>query len=189
MEETGPLQFGVEKSKMNWGTYFQDAMRTRGAASGQFKDYSGRGPSVVAQNAYGEKWVVEVTKNVKEARARAVAIENDYKTLGSAQWCERYDIPVSFLTEGLRTQDMGKKVNIQVDGGAENQCRWSCTSCGTKGPWTSQAIAVVGGEAHGDEHRDQVHEEAQHRDDDLDEILQNMKIPIESDPPLNDQSD
>jgi hypothetical protein len=114
---------------------------------------------VVVQNAYGEKRVLEVTKNVKEARARAVAIENDYKTLGPAQWCERYDMPVSFLTEGLRTQDMGK------------------------------TIAVIDGEAHGDEHRDQVHEETQHRDEDLDEILQNMKIPIESDPPPNAQSD
>ena len=179
MEETGPLQFGVEKSKMNWGTYFQDAMRTRGTASSQFKDYSGRGSSVVVENAYGEKRVLEVTKNVKEARARAVAIENDYKTLGPAQWCERYDMPVSFLTEGLRLQDMGKKVNIQVGGGAENQCRWSCMYCGTMGPWTSQTIAVIGGEAH---------EEDRHRDEDLDEILQNMKIPIQSDPPPNAQS-
>ena len=159
MEETGPLQFGVEKSKMNWGTYFQDAMRTGGTASSQFEDYSGTGPLVVVQNAYGEKRVLEVTKNVKEARARSVAIENDYKTLGPAQWCERYDMPASFLTEGLRTQDMGK------------------------------TIAVVGGEAHGDEHRDQVHEETQHRDEELDEILQNMKIPIESDPRPNAQSD
>jgi hypothetical protein len=159
MEEMGPLQFGVEKSKMNWGTYFQDAMRTRGTASSQFKDYSDRGPSVVVQNAYGVKWVLEVTKNVKEARARAVAVENDYRTLGPAQWCERYGIPASFLTEGLRTQDMGK------------------------------TIAAVGGEAHGDEPRHQVYEEAQHRDEDLDEILQNMKIPIESDPPPNTQSD
>jgi hypothetical protein len=46
------------------------------------------------------------------------------------------------------------------------------------GPWTSQTIAVVAGEAHGD----------QHRDEDLDEILQNMKIPIQSDPPPNAQS-
>jgi hypothetical protein len=208
MEETGPLQFGVEKSKMKWGTYFQDAMRTRGTASGQFEDYSGRGPSVVVQNAYGEKRILEVTKNVKEARARAAAIENDYKTLGPAQWCERYDMPASFLTEELQTQDMGKKVNIQVGGGAENQCRWSCMYCGTMGPWTSQTIAVVGGEAHGAQHRDEVHEEAQHRDEvheeaqhrdevheeaqhrdeDLDEILQNMKIPIQSDPPPNAQS-
>ena len=55
------------------------------------------------------------------------------------------------------------------------------------GPWTSQTIAVVAGEAHGDQHRDEPHE-AQHRDEDLDEILQNMKIPIQSDRPPNAQS-
>jgi hypothetical protein len=43
--------------------------------------------------------------------------------------------------------------------------------------------AVSTGEAHGDQHRDEVHEKAQHRDEDLDEILQNMRIPIQSDPP------
>jgi hypothetical protein len=83
---------------------------------------------------------------------------------------------------------MAKKVNIQVGGEAENQCRWSCMYCGTMGPWTSQTIAVIGGEAHGDQHRDEVHEEVQHRDEDLDEILQTMKIPIQSDPPPNAQS-
>jgi hypothetical protein len=98
MEETGPLQFGVEKSKIKWGTYFQNAIRTRGSASSQFEDYSGRGPSVVVQNALGEKRILEAAKNMKEARARAAAIENDYKTLGAAQWCERYDVPASFVT-------------------------------------------------------------------------------------------
>jgi hypothetical protein len=98
MEETGPLQIGVEKSKVKWGTYFQDAIRTRGSASSQFEDYSGSGPSVVVQNAFGEKRVLETAKNMKEARARAAAIENDYKTLSAAQWCERYDVPASFVT-------------------------------------------------------------------------------------------
>jgi hypothetical protein len=97
MEETGPLRFEVEKSKINWGTYFQNAVRTRGSASSQFEDYSGRGPSVVVQNASGEKRVLEAAKNIKEARVRAVAIENDYKTLSAANWCERYGVPASFL--------------------------------------------------------------------------------------------
>ena len=91
------LEFGVEKSKINWGTYFQNAVRTRGSASSQFEDYSGRGPSVVVQNASGEKRVLEAAKNMKEARVRAVAIENDYKTLSTAKWCERYGVPASFL--------------------------------------------------------------------------------------------
>ena len=92
-----PLEFGVEKSKINWGTYFENAMRTRGSASSQFEDYSGRGPSVVVQNTSGEKRVLEAARNMKDARARAATIENDYKTLSVAQWCERYDVPTSFV--------------------------------------------------------------------------------------------
>ena len=83
---------------------------------------------------------------------------------------------------------MGKKVNIESGGAAGDQCRWSCLYCGTMGPWTSRTIAVSTGEAHGDQHRDVVHEEARHRDEDLDEILQTMKIPIQSDLPPNSQS-
>jgi hypothetical protein len=98
MEPSGRLQFGVEKAKINWGTYLQDMFRSRGSASSQFQSYSGRGPSVVVQNTRGEKQVIEVTKTVKEARDRAAAIEEDYKTLGPAQWCERYGVPVSFAS-------------------------------------------------------------------------------------------
>ena len=83
---------------------------------------------------------------------------------------------------------MGKKVNIEMGGAAESQWRWSRMYCGTMRPWTSQTIAVSTGEAHGGQHRDEVHEQAQHRDEDLDEILQNMKIPVQSDPPPNAES-
>ena len=56
------------------------------------------GPSVVVHNANGEKQVLEVTKSVKEARDRVAAIEKDFNTLNSAQWCERYDVPLSFVS-------------------------------------------------------------------------------------------
>jgi hypothetical protein len=60
-------------------------MRSRGSASGQFRSYSGRGSSVVVvQNAHGAKRVIQVTKAVNEARDRASAIEEDYKTLRAA---------------------------------------------------------------------------------------------------------
>jgi hypothetical protein len=46
------------------------------------------------------------------------------------------------------------------------------------GPWTSQTVAVVAGA----QHHDEVHA-SEHRDEDLDEILQNLDIPIEGDSP------
>ena len=88
LESKSPRSTGVPISK----TRYEHAV-----PGGQFEDYSGRGPSVVVQNASGEKRVLEGAKNMKEARVRAVAIENDYKTLGTAKWCERYGVPVSFL--------------------------------------------------------------------------------------------
>jgi hypothetical protein len=77
---------------------------------------------------------------------------------------------------------MGKKVNIEVGGETGNQHRWSCLSCGTMGPWTHQTVAVVGGEEHGDQHCDEDHG-VHHPDEDLDEILQNLTIPIEGGSP------
>jgi hypothetical protein len=72
---------------------------------------------------------------------------------------------------------MGQKVGILVGGESGSQHRWSCLSCGTMGPWTSQTTAVMAGEAHGDQHGDEVHAVQQHRDEDLDEILQNLALP------------
>jgi hypothetical protein len=63
-----------------------------------FEDYSGRGPSVVAENAAGETRVVAVTKKLQEAEDKAAIMEEDFKTLGAAAWCERYDVPPSFVS-------------------------------------------------------------------------------------------
>jgi hypothetical protein len=52
----------------------------------------------VAQNANGERRVLEVSKTVKEARDRVAAIEEDFTTLRTDQWCERYDVPPSFVS-------------------------------------------------------------------------------------------
>ncbi len=99
MVDAGTLRFGVEKAKINWGTLFQDMMGSgRGAASSQFESYSGRGPSVVVRNADGEKRVLETTRTLKEARERAASIERDFEALDTEQWCERYDVPVSFVS-------------------------------------------------------------------------------------------
>ncbi len=95
--DAGALRFEVTKAKVSWGAYFQDLMRPR--FGGGFKTYSGRGPSVVVENTHGDKRVVEVTKSMKEAQDRAATLERDFKTLSLSEWCERYDVPVSFVTE------------------------------------------------------------------------------------------
>jgi hypothetical protein len=101
--DAGELRFEVTKSKINWGTYFQDLMKPKfgGAASDStgFESYSGRGPSVVVYNSAGQKRVILVTRKMQEAKDRAVIIENDFKALGAAAWCERYGVPPSFVSE------------------------------------------------------------------------------------------
>ena len=52
----------------------------------------------MAENQTGEKRVVEMTNTVKEARDRAATIEQDFKKLSTPEWCERYGIPVSFVS-------------------------------------------------------------------------------------------
>jgi hypothetical protein len=99
--EAGEFRFEVAKSKINWGTYLQDLLKPKfgGAASRSagFEDYAGKGPSVVAYNALGEQRIIVVTKKMQEAKDKALVIENDFKTLGAAAWCERYDVPPSFV--------------------------------------------------------------------------------------------
>ena len=86
----------MAKPKISWGTYFRDQMRPK--FGGGFEDYGGRGPSVVAENAAGDKRVIVVTKKLQEAKDKAVVVESDFKTLGAAAWCERYDVPPSFVS-------------------------------------------------------------------------------------------
>jgi hypothetical protein len=100
--EAGTLQFGVEKAKVKWGAFIHNMGlgRTMPATTmnSRYDPTSGPGPSVVVHNANGEKRVLEVTKTDKEARDRLAAIEKDFKTLNTAQWCERYDVPLSFMS-------------------------------------------------------------------------------------------
>ena len=94
--EAGQLRFEVTKAKISWGTYLQDLMKPR--FGGGFDDYSGRGPSIVAVNSAGETRVIAVTKKLQEAKDKATVVEHDFQTLGPTAWCERYDVPPSFVT-------------------------------------------------------------------------------------------
>jgi hypothetical protein len=96
--EAGTLRFEVYKPKINWGALFRNAERSTPATAGQWENYSGGRPGVTVYNSTGDGRLVEATNTVKEARRRVVAIEQDFKTLGAAQWCARYDVPLSFVS-------------------------------------------------------------------------------------------
>ena len=97
------LQFGVEEAKVNWGAFIHNmglgrSMSATTMTSRYDSTSTSPGPSVVVHNANGEKRVLEVTKTVKEARDRLAAIEKGVKTLNTAQWCEHYGVPLSFVS-------------------------------------------------------------------------------------------
>ena len=100
--DTGQLEFRVVTPKISWGRYLQDLLKPRfgGAASDSlgFERYSGREPAVVAENSSGETRVVAVFSRLQEARDQVSTIESDFKTLGAAVWCERYDVPPAFVS-------------------------------------------------------------------------------------------
>jgi hypothetical protein len=98
---TAELQFEVTdpiKNNFSLTTYFRNMFRPR--FGGGFESYtSARGPSVLAKNPSGEECVIEVTKTMEEAQQRAVTIEQDYRRLSTEDWCSRYNVPVSFVSE------------------------------------------------------------------------------------------
>jgi hypothetical protein len=100
--DSGQLDFRVVKPKISWGTYFQDLLKPRfgGGASESlgFESYSGRDPSVIAENSSGETRVIAVVKKFQEARDKAAKIESDFRTLGAATCCERYNVPPEFVS-------------------------------------------------------------------------------------------
>ena len=58
-----------------------------------------RYPEVAALNSTGQRRVLEVLDTEDEAQVRASAIEDDFRTLPVEEWCDRYGIPLSFVTE------------------------------------------------------------------------------------------
>jgi secreted protein with Ig-like and vWFA domain len=90
----GTLRFAVIEN--SWGGSPLSRLQERAFAGG-VKSFPGGSPSVVAENSNGEKHVLAVARTVEEAQARAATIEQDFNALSPTEWCERYDVPVSFV--------------------------------------------------------------------------------------------
>ena len=70
-----------------------------GGAGVASPDIGYRYPEVAAYNTTGKCRVIEVVDTDDEAQERASAIEDDFRTLTIEEWCDRYGIPLSFVTE------------------------------------------------------------------------------------------
>jgi len=84
------------KTSSGHGLLLQLLDDAQGAASG---DVGYKYAEVVAYNTMGKRHVIKVLDTDDEARDRASAIEDDFGTMTVEEWCERYGLPRSFVTE------------------------------------------------------------------------------------------
>jgi hypothetical protein len=64
-----------------------------------------RYPEVAVYNAAGRRHVLDVVDTDQEAEQRAAVMAEDLETLGTAAWCQRYHVPLSFVAEGGSAAD------------------------------------------------------------------------------------
>ena len=84
------------KTSSGHGLLLQFLVDAQGAASG---DVGYKYAEVAAYNTMGKRQVIEVLDTDDEARERASAIEDDFGAMTVGEWCDRYGIPPSFVTE------------------------------------------------------------------------------------------
>jgi hypothetical protein len=57
-----------------------------------------RWPSVIAVNRFGQERQLLELQTKKQAMAQAALVRADLESLGRRRWCEKYDVPWSFVT-------------------------------------------------------------------------------------------
>jgi len=61
---------------------------------------SERPAAVVAMNAVGETRRLFTCASDAEASQKSIRVQHEYDELGPAAWCERYKVPIHWLSEG-----------------------------------------------------------------------------------------
>jgi hypothetical protein len=91
------VRFEVTKAKVSWSGIVLGILSGPGA--GDPADTIGKYPEIAVYNSHGVRRLLETTDTNGEAMDRAAIIEDDFNTLGAAEWCERYDVPLSFVSD------------------------------------------------------------------------------------------
>ena len=90
------LTIEVTKLKVSWIKYLLAVVTQTPNTAGN-SDYLSRFPQVAVYNSAGQKMVVRVTDDDDQAVAFAEAMKGDLDTLSALDFCERYEIPATFL--------------------------------------------------------------------------------------------
>jgi hypothetical protein len=94
-ETAFPLEIHAAIPKVSWS-------KAIGSFLSESRDESwvegSRWPSVIAVNRFGLKRQVLEAPTKKEALAQMSQVRSDLESLGLRRWCEKYDVPWTFVT-------------------------------------------------------------------------------------------
>ena len=85
------LRFELRKPTAGWGSAIAEA------AMGDIPQGVGKLPEIACYNTNGDRRVVEVFDSYEQAQERAPVIEEEFRSMDTSEWCERYSIPLAFV--------------------------------------------------------------------------------------------
>jgi hypothetical protein len=94
--EPGSLQFEVTHARTS--TWLWTILDGLSGTVGPNNSTVSRYPEVAVYNWLGVRRVLEVTDTDEQAEERADVVQDDFETLSLDEWCDRYDVPSSFVT-------------------------------------------------------------------------------------------
>ncbi len=97
MVSSESLRFELHKPTAGWGSAIAEA------AMGDIPQGVGKLPEIACYNSKGDRRVVEVFDSYEEARERAPVIEEEFRSMDTPEWCERYGIPLAFVN-GMKVE-------------------------------------------------------------------------------------
>ena len=92
--DTPELRIEALKPTASWNQAFFGFI-----LGGGNEDYIGRMPEVVCVNRRGQRKTIEVLDTYEEAEGLRTSIEVDYHSLSIDAWCDRYHVPLKFVTD------------------------------------------------------------------------------------------
>jgi len=91
------LRLELRKPTAGWGSAIAEA------AMGDIPQGVGKLPELACYNSNGDPRVVEVVDSYEQAQERAPVIEEEFRSMDTSEWCERYGIPLAFAN-GMKVE-------------------------------------------------------------------------------------
>jgi len=101
--DAGSLRFEVRKAGVHWlsavGTVVEVVLEaTSGGGGNPGLGSYGKPPAVIAYNRNGDHLILEEAHANESAEERMSVIREDFKTMATDEWCDRYSVNPSFVS-------------------------------------------------------------------------------------------